>query len=115
MRKRAVPDAPQGDLASFTMVSMDTKILTSLQNVMAHLCVVRFEDGTPRKPGRMFIETQGTMWKIVLKEPEGGLELAVCANTIDDALATADLLLGSDQCPWQLDPWQHGKINGKKK
>lgn len=95
---------------------METLLFKQLPNIMSHLCVCRYEDGGPRRPGRMFIETSGAFFKVVVKEPDDGLEMLLSAPTIDDVLALADLMLAADRAPWAPDPFarKQGGKGGKK-
>lgn len=116
LKRRTVPVVDSAEGVPATAADCTSKLLGPLGNVMMHLAVIRYDDGTPRRPGRLFLETQGSTWVVCLKEPDAGLELRCSGQTLDDALAAADLLLGSDQCPWQPDSWaQQRSQSGKRR
>lgn len=98
------------------LASLDTVVLKACPHVVQHLAVIRYDDGTPRRPGRMFVETVGAFYKLILKDQQTGLEMILSAPTLDDVLALADLMLASDTPPWQPDPFARGQQgSGKKK
>jgi hypothetical protein len=94
---------------------MATLVFGKLPNIMSHLCVCRYEDGSPRRPGRMFIETSGAFFKVVVKEPDDALEMLLNAPSLDDVLALADLMLGAEKAPWAPDPFAQRRQGGGKK
>lgn len=97
------------------LASLDTVVLKACPHVVQHLAVVRYDDGTPRRPGRLFLETVGAFFKLILKDQEAGLEMILSAPTIDDVFALADLMLASDTPPWQPDPFARDRASGAKK
>lgn len=99
----------------FHLASLDTAVLKACPHVVQHLAVVRYDDGTPRRPGRLFLETVGAFYKLILKDQETGLEMVLSAPTIDDVFALADLMLASDTPPWQPDPFARQHASGSKK
>jgi hypothetical protein len=65
--------------------------------------------------GRMFIETSGAFFKVVVKEPDDALEMLLNAPSLDDVLALADLMLGAEKAPWAPDPFAQRRQGGGKK
>jgi len=115
MRKRT-PQATQGSGPEH-LAAMETRVFGALPNIIAHCGVVRYEDGTPRQPGWVTVRTLGGAWQVTAKEPDAQCQLVSVANTLDDALAQLDLLLGAEDAPWEVDPWarRQGAKNDKKK
>lgn len=97
------------------LAPLESVLFAKLPNVMSHLCVCRFDDGTPRRPGRLFIETSGAFFRVILKEPESDLEMVLSGPTIDDTFALADLMLGSDTAPWTPDTFALERRQGRRK
>lgn len=64
-----------------------------------------YEDGTKKGKTRLQIERRGEQVECVLKDADSGLCLTARHETLSDAVLTMELLLASDDCPWQLDPW----------
>lgn len=100
-RKRAVTEEAGGVSAA----SVATAMLGKHQGLIEHMAVRRYDDGTPRTPGRVMIETVGSMWKMTLKDPDTRQQLFVLAATIDDAITMAGLLCEAEDAPWEPDPW----------
>lgn len=115
MKRRVAQGAEDQVTGPCHFAPLESVIFGKLPNVMAHLCVCRYEDGQPRRPGRMFIETSGAFFKVVLKEPDDGLEMLLNAPTIDDVLALSDLMLGAEKAPWAPDPFAKGRPGPGKK
>jgi hypothetical protein len=113
MKKRA-PQATQG-AGPEHLAAMETRVFGDLGNITAHCAVVRYEDGSPRQPGWVTMRTLGGAWQVTAKEPDAGCQLVSVANTLDDALAQLDLLLGAEDAPWELDPWARTKAAQKDK
>jgi len=114
MKKRS-PQASNGT-GPVHLAPIESRVFGGLMNIVAHLAEVRYDDGSPRQPGTLFIKTLGGAWSVTAKEPDAGAALPVVANTLDDALAALDLLLGADDAPWEVDPWarRQGQAKGKK-
>lgn len=94
---------------------METQLFAKLPNVMAHLAVNRLDDGSPRRPGSVIVMSSGSGYRLIAKEPDEGLELEAYGETIDDAFALLELLLGTDDCPWQPEREWKGPRTGKRK
>jgi hypothetical protein len=96
------------------LAPVETEILGKLPNVVAHCCVTRYEDGEPRRPGWITVKTMGAAWVIQCKDPDSCASLTATADTLDNALSLADLLLGAEEAPWENDPFLK-RLEGKKK
>lgn len=110
-RSRTQPDAKPPE----SLASLLSKLFEQLPNLIQHMATTRYDDGTPRQPGTMMIQTMGAAWKIVLKEKDGKMEMNVVGNTLDDALVLAELYAGSDDAPWEPDNWARQQETRKKK
>lgn len=112
--KRRTPR--ETDVAAVTsLVERASKVLGTMPHLVDHLSVTRYDDGSARTPGTMIVKTMGSVWVLVLKEPDAGLQMQVTGTSIDDALVLADMLLGAEDAPWETDRWATGQKNGKKK
>jgi hypothetical protein len=80
------------------------------------LCDVRYEDGSPKGMVRLQAQRKVDRIELDLKCEDSGLHLVAAHESLSDALLTLELLLGHDDCPWQLDPFPIGrrKRGGKK-
>jgi len=114
--KKPMPQATQGTGPTH-LAPVESIVFGSFPNIMAHLTVVRYDDGTPRQPGTIFLRTLGAAFQITATAPDAQCRLPVVGNTIDDALAALDLMLGADDAPWEIDPYAKARErkDGKKK
>jgi hypothetical protein len=97
------------------LAAVESVILHSLPAVVAHLAVTRYDDGTPRRPGWITVSAQGAVWRVVAKDPDAGASLMSTGNSVDDALALMELLLGAEDAPWEVDPYLTQSRRGGRK
>lgn len=110
MLKRKVPTADTPGKA--VQAPLSTKLMLKHQNLVQHLAVSQYDDGTPRRPGLMILFTTGTSWRVVLKDPDTNGKLVVTQETLDEVLSAADLLLGSPDTMWEIDQYASPKRKG---
>lgn len=110
-RRCSKPSDPAGGPTHLAPV--ETNLLGMFGNIIAHLTEVRYDDGAPRRPGWLLLKTQGSTWSCFIKEPDAAAQMNVNAQTLDDLLILADMLLGADDAPWEPDPNARPQ-NGKK-
>jgi len=79
------------------------------------MCLMQYEDGTPRVPGWITIKTQGAAWQVQVKDPDSCSSFAAVGPTLDQAIETAALLLACDDAPWEADKWLADAANRAKK
>lgn len=113
MKKRTAAASPAPGDGPRHLAPITNKSMKDFPNLIAHCCVTRYDDNDPRQPGWFTLKTQGSAWVVVLKEPDTACQMQCLGNTLDDALALAELLCGSDDAPWESDPW--AKRKGAKK
>lgn len=101
--------------AAHHLAPIESKVMSQLQHLVTHCCVTKYDDGDPRRPGWFTIKTQGSSWVVQVKDPNACAQLQCLGNTLDDALALADMLLGSESAPWEVDPFQRAQEAKKKK
>lgn len=97
------------------LAAMETNVFKDLVNLVAHCAVIRYEDKSVRRPGWWTAKTQGAGWIVEVKDPDSACRLQATGNTLDDALALADLLIGGEDAPWEPDPWLAQQRPGAKK
>jgi len=116
MKRKNLSPAPEDNCAFKHLAAIETNLWAKLPNLVAHCCVTRYDDGEPRKPGWVTIKTMGSAWVVQLKDPDSCLQMSATAQSLDDALCLADLLLGAEQAPWEPDPFlkQQAAKNSKK-
>ncbi len=116
MKKRYVASSLDSSKGPVHSAAMESKLFGELLNIVKHQVITRWDDGEPRIPGTIIWRVEGTLHKLIAKEPSLRLQLPVVANTVDDAWALLDLLLGSEETPWEHDPnaWVPGEKKGKR-
>lgn len=120
LRQREWPDMKKlkrEDVGSVKhLAAMETELFREHMAIVEFLALMQYEDGTPRAPGRLVVETRGAGWALLLKDPDSQLQLKAVGITLDDALDALQVHLGSDNAPWELDPWARpkGPAKGKK-
>lgn len=114
VKKKSPGSASSSTLASH-LAPLESSVFGKLFNLVSHCCVTRYDDGDPRQPGWFTIKTMGSAWAVQVKDPDSACQMQSIGNTLDDALCLADLLLGSDEAPWEPDPWAKKKQAEKKK
>lgn len=87
------------------LAAVESTAFSSFMRLVFHCAALQYEDGTPRRPGWFTIKTMGASWVIEVKDPDGCARLVVVERTLDDALVLAQVLLESDQPPWERDQW----------
>lgn len=115
MKKRTAASAPQPGEGPKSLAPLTTKSMVQFPNLMLFCSVVRYDDGDPRQPGWFQIRTDGSAWKVVLKDTDTASQMTCLGNTIDDAMALAELYCAADDAPWEPDPWARKKSAGGKK
>lgn len=115
MQKRKVPDS--GTPGKLPQAALGTKVLLKFQNLVQHLAVTQYDDGSPRTAGTLILFTNGVVWRAVLKDPDTSSKLVVSQETLDDLLNAAEMLLGSPDTMWEQDQYAVtvSKGRGKKK
>lgn len=103
MKKRSVPSGAGTPDGVKHLAAVESNVFSKLQALVAHCCVTKYDDGDPRKPGWFTIKTMGSAWVVQVKDPDACLQLQATAQSLDDALALADLLVGSEEAPWEPD------------
>lgn len=98
------------------LAPLESTVLSKLHNLVKHVAIVKYDDGTPRTPGTWMLKTMGIAYVVVVKDPDACAQLQCTGATVDDALSMADLLLGSEDAPWEVDSWALARQpKGKRK
>jgi len=101
-RKR---QADSSAVASKHIAPLESVVLGRFQQLVNHCAITQYDDGEPRKAGWFTVKTMGSSWVLEFKDPDSTSRLVVVAATLDDALALAQILLESEEAPWEPDPW----------
>lgn len=87
------------------LAPVESRIMDGLLSLVEHMCLLQYEDGTPRLPGWITLKSQGAAWCCQIKDPDSCSSFAAVGSTLDQALETAALLLSCDDAPWEADKW----------
>jgi len=96
------------------LAAMESNVLKDLLPLVEHMAVTRYDDGDAREPGWFQVKTVGSSWQVVLKDPDTTQQITCHGQTLDEAFALADLLLGTDSAPWEADKWARMRKKGNK-
>lgn len=97
------------------LAAMESSRFQDLLPIIEHLAVRQYDDGDPREPGWLTIQTYGAAWQVTVKDPDTALSFRVVAETLDKALESVALLLACDEAPWAPDAFlKRGKGKEKK-
>lgn len=113
MKKRSVKVGGSAVGGPVHLAAVETTVLLKFPRLIEHLVTTRYADGEPRKPGLLMVNVLGATWQVRLTEPDVSARLTCLAENLDDALALAELHLGSDEAPWEVDSYAAGR-KGKK-
>jgi hypothetical protein len=105
MKKKTASSAGTSKDGPRHLAAIESVVMGKLQGLVSHCCVTRYDDGDPRKPGWFTIKTMGSAWVVQVKDPDSAMSLSATGQTLDDALALADILLTSEEAPWEPDPF----------
>jgi len=101
--KKRKPGGSSTDAVALHLAPIESNVFAKLFNLVQHCAVTRYDDGESRQPGWFTVKTAGSAWVVQVKDPDSCCSLQAIGNTLDDALALADLLLGADDAPWEVD------------
>lgn len=111
--KRVTPassaDAPR-HVASLAPGGLD-----KIPGLIEHCAVTKYEDNAPRKVGAVRWWSEGAEWCVRVSDPDSACSFVTRAETLWDALLTAELLITSDRCPWAPDTFLADRAAKKKK
>jgi len=98
------------------LAAVESNTFRDLMPLVEHCCMLQYEDGEPRTPGWITLRTNGAAWQCVVKDPDSASSFTTVAQTLDEVVATAALLLGCEEAPWEPDAWLvQSKARSKKK
>jgi hypothetical protein len=81
--------------------------------VASWLCDSTYEDGSPKGRTVLSAERKGDRIRLCLRSADSGLMVEHFAENLADAVLGLELLLASNDTPWQLDPYPMDKPKGK--
>lgn len=93
----------------------DSTILKKLPRFLEFLTTKKYADGTPRKPGRFWFESDGVAFTLTLFEATAFARVRLRAASVDDAFMAAEKHLGAEDAPWENDEYARDREAKKKK
>lgn len=98
------------------LAPVESNIFSGLLSLVEHMCLMQYEDGSPRVPGWLTVKSQGAAWAVQVKDPDSCSSFTAVGATLDNAIETAALLLSCDDAPWEADKWlADAAMRAKKK
>jgi len=104
-----------GEGVAAAPLSSESKVLVKFPRLRDFLTATTYDDGTPRSPGRLWIENDGLSFVVTLFEPSAFLRVRLRAITFDDGMTLAETHLGMENAPWEVDTWARDRAQQKKK
>lgn len=83
------------------LAPLETEYLSDHMAIIEQLAMLQYDDGTARQTGYLGIWTQGSTWFVRVQDKDADASLTAEGRTLDEALDTLQLLLGSDTAPWE--------------
>jgi len=110
------PPKPEGAKKPEVYLPYDTKIFKAFPRLTAFLADQWYDDGEPRTRGSIWVDSEGSFFKALLKEPSLCLCARVRAATLDDLFKACEVFLGLESPPWEVDEYaqERARKKGKK-
>lgn len=115
MKKKTLNNSAASKDGPRHLAAVESNVFTKLPALVAHCAVTKYDDGDPRRPGWFTVKTMGSAWIVQVKDPDAALSLSATGQSLDDALILADLLLSSEEAPWEPDNFLKPRQTGGKK
>jgi len=91
------------------LAALESDYLAEVQPVVEALGMLQYEDGSARQPGYLGVWTQGSTWFVRLQDKDADAQMTCEGRTLDEALDTLAVLLGSENAPWEPCSRRKGK------
>jgi len=104
-----------GEKATLPILSAASKILAKCPRICDFMTATAYEDGSMRRPGRIWLEQDGVSFTLTLFELTPALRMRCRAQTLDDTLMLAESYLGAENAPWEVDQYEYERQQQKKK
>jgi len=106
----AVPEQPPEEYKPY-----ESPTFKKFPRLVAFLADQWYDNGEARKRGSLWIDSEGSFWKAMLKEPSLFLCARLRAASLEDLLKAVETFLGLDAPPWEPDNYAMEKATVKKK
>lgn len=106
---------PAGELPQVPALSIETKLFAKLPNVMEFLAATAYAEGHPRTPGYYSMRNRLVEYELTFYDPDGGVRLVTRHRDHDKCWFAAEVLLGADEAPWEVDRYLFEQLKKKPK
>lgn len=93
----------------------DSVVLKKFPRLMEFLTHTTYDNGAPRAPGRLWLDSDLIAFTLTLFEPSAFARVRIRAASLDDLLTLAEKHLGSDNPAWEDDQYARERAAEKKK
>jgi len=83
------------------LAPLETEYLKEHMGIIEQLAMLQYDDGSVRQTGYLGIWTQGATWFVRVQDKDADASLTCEGRTLDEALDTLQLQLGSEGAPWE--------------
>jgi len=83
------------------LAPLETEYLSEHMAIIEQLAMLQYDDGSVRQTGYLGVWTQGSTWFVRVQDKDADASLTAEGRTLDEALDTLQLLLGSENAPWE--------------
>lgn len=111
MKKKGIAGGGEG---ARHLAPMESELFRDMMSLVEHCAVRLYDDNSPRDIGWWTVKTLGAAWVVQVKDPDSCCSFNAIGDTIDKALATAALLLSSEEAPWESDNFLKAQKAKKK-
>lgn len=115
VRDMKKPPLPEPAKMPDQLPAYETAVLKKFKRLTAFLADRWYDDAAPRMPGSMWIDSDATSFKVLLKEPTLQLCARLRASTLDDLFAACEAFLGLDSPPWEVDQYAVDRSSKKSR
>lgn len=115
MKKPVLIDKSQVGAVGDAVKLPESKLFAKLPHLLAHISHSQYDDGTARTPGTVTFKRYGSGFTIIIKEPDAQAQILVSAPTVDECFMAANLYLGGENPPWEVDRYASAPRGGKRK
>jgi len=95
-------------------LSDESVVLKKFPRVCQFLTATSYDDGSPRAPGRVWIDNDGIGFTVTLMEPTAYARVRLRAATIDDTFRVMEAHLNAENAPWEVDQYARERAEQKK-
>lgn len=91
------------------LAALETHMFREHLAVLEVLAMLQYADGSPREGGYLGMWVQGATWFVRVQDKTGHAQLTAEGRTAEEAWDNLQLLLGSDNPPWEPIPTRKKK------